>query len=199
VIWWIVAGVVGVVLLASIAFAFRNRYARVFADRHLLEFCEKLDDIRQAACAHVESLGDERDPVDAEAILADPRNAQTDGGMRLSYTVLRIDSRPGMLGHHLSMSHEDKLPAESFARFFAGLALVRFGLAPDEVAVQRSSNLVMHIMWEIAKDRNAEFASAREEPPASEDLPDLRERARDVGQALRLGARPETPAVPVTG
>jgi len=183
---WIIAGIVGVLLLATVVFSFRNRYARVFADRHLQEFCEKLDDVRQAACARVESLDEDSDSMDAESVLADPRNAQTEGGMRLSYTVLRIDSRPGMLGHHLSMSHEDKLPAESFARFFAGLALVRFGLAPAEVAAQRSSNLVTHVMWEVAEEDHPAFAAAREDVPPLEELPALRERARAAGDALDL-------------
>jgi len=185
---WIVGVTVTVVLLAAVVYALRNRYARVFTDRHLQEFCENLDEIRMAACARIESPDDENDAAasSAESVLADPRNAQTDGGMRLSYTVTRQDGRPGVLAHHVAMTHENKLPAESVARFFAGLALVRFGLAPDEVAAQRSDNLVTHLMWEIPEERNAEFAAAREEVPEREELLVLRERAREAGHALRL-------------
>ena len=184
---WIVAGCVLVVLLGALVFAMRNRYARVFTDRHLEEFCETLDAVRGAACAAVEPDEDVESEVQTvEATLADPRNAQTDGGMRLNYTVSRDAARPGKLQHHLSMSHENKLPAESFARFFAGLALVRFGIAPREVAAQRSNNLVLHLAWEIAETDTAAFAATREEFPVLEELELLRKRAREAGRALDL-------------
>ncbi len=182
---WIVAGCVLVALLGALVFAMRNRYARVFTDRHLEEFCEKLEAVRDAACARAES-DDECEPASPEAVLADPRNAQTEGGMRLSYTTRRDPARPGKLQHHLSMSHEHKLPAESFARFFAGLALVRFGIAPHEVAAQRSNNLVLHLAWEIAETDTAAFAATREEFPALEELELLRKRASEAGRALDL-------------
>ena len=45
-----------VALLAAIVFAFRNRYARVFTDAHLQEFCEQLDGIRAAGCIDRKSV-----------------------------------------------------------------------------------------------------------------------------------------------
>jgi hypothetical protein len=181
----IVGGVV-VVLIVLAVVLISTRYGKVYSDSHLFEVCEALDRIRDHGCARPEWDDEQELPGSAEEVLADMRNAETKGGLRLSYTVTASREKPERHRHCVSMSQADRLPAEAMARFFVGLVLVRYGLPVDAVAVARSQNLVTHMMWEIPADERLKFAAAKIEVPDSRHLNELRKAAAAAGRAVKL-------------
>lgn len=163
-----------------------TRYGKVYADAHLLEVCEALDRIRDHGCARPEWDDAEHAPRTVEETLADLRNAETRGGLRVRYLVTVPRDNPERHRHWLSMSQADRLPAEAMARFFVGLALVRYGLPPEAVTVARSQNLVTHVMWEIPADDRLHFAAAKQEIPEARQLNEVRRKAAAAGRAVTL-------------
>ncbi len=187
----IVAGVVLVVLVLLVLLV-RTKYGKVYSDAHLIEVCEAADRIRDHGCARPEWDDDLPAPASIEDTLADLRNVETAGGLRLRYTVIAPRANPERQRHCVSMSQADRLPAEAMTRFFVGLLLVRYGVSPSVVTVARSQNLVTHLMWELPAAERLHFAAAEQEIPGTRELIALRKAAAAAGRAIHL-QRPDAP------
>jgi hypothetical protein len=178
----------GVLVVLAILFVVlvSTRYGKVYSDSHIYEVVEALDRIRDHGCALPEWDDEQKPAASIEETLADLRNAETKGGLRLSYTLTVPRANPERHRHHVSMSQADRLPAEAMARFFVGLVLVRYGLPPEAVAVARSQNLVTHMMWELPGDERLRFAAQHLDVPESRHLNQLRKQAQAAGQKVTI-------------
>ena len=176
-------------VLFPIVFRGRPRTA-LFSDAHLIELSETLDRVRTAAAARVEPPATESRPTAAAAETArtDPRSAETGAGLSVHHPVRELSESPEFLGHHVSLRHPAGLIAESGWRFLAAFVLVRYGIPPDAATVRKSQNVVIHIVYEIARELTAAFAAHVLPVPQREQMRPLREHVGDVGHRLDYGA-----------
>ena len=180
----VIVGVLLVFLLGG------RPWKALFSDRHLVELCETLDRVRAAAAERVDPPAKEFRPTaaDAEAARTDPRTAETSAGLRIHYSVTELTASPDFLSHHVSLSHPAGLIAESGSRFLAAFVLVRYGIPPDAATVRKSQNLVVHIVYEIAREHTAAFAARVLPVPSQQQLRALRGHVGEVGDHLNYGA-----------
>jgi len=185
-VMWI-AIVLSIVAVALLAFLLSGRpWKALFSDAHLIELCQTLDRVREAAVANVDPPARMVRPTaaDAEAARTDPRSAVTSAGLRIHYTVREQPQSPGFLSHHVSLSHPAGLLAESGSRFLAAFVLVRYGIPPDAAGVRKSQNLVVHIMYEVALEHTGAFAAGVFPVPRRDQLSTLRQHVGGVGDRL---------------
>lgn len=180
--------VVGALAVGAVLFLlFGGRpWRRLFSDAHLIELAGTLDRVRAAAGTRVEPerASDIADAEAAEAFRVDPRSATTSAGLRIHCSVTDPATDTGFLDHHISFSHPDGLLAESGCRFLAAFALARCSLPPEAAAVRGSQNLVLHVMFSIAREQSAAFSAHALPVPAKADLPALRAQVGDAGHRL---------------
>lgn len=182
--------VVIVVVGALLVFVFGGRpWKALFSDAHLIELCQTLDSVRVAAAERVEPPAKEFRPTaaDAEAARTDPRSAVTSAGLRIHYSVTELTESPEFLSHHVSLSHPAGLLAESGSRFLAAFVLVRYGIPPDVATVRKSQNLVVHIVYEIAREHTAAFAARVLAAPSRQQLRALRGHVGEMAGHLDYG------------
>lgn len=190
--WPVVFSVVAVIVIGGLlVILFGGRpWKEVFSDAHLIELCQTLDRVRVAAAERVEPAAQELRPTtaDAETACTDPRSAVTSAGLRIHYSVTELTDSPGFLSHHVSLSHPAGLLAESGSRLLAAFVLVRYGIPPDAATVRKSQNLVVHIVYEIAREHTAAFAARVLPVPLRQQLRALRGHVGEVGDRLNYGA-----------
>ncbi len=188
----VVLPIVAVVVVGAVlVFLFAGRpWKALFSDVHLIELCGTLDRVRAAAAERVDPPDTEFRPTaaDAEAARADPRSAVTSAGLRIHYTVTELSESPEFLSHHVSLSHPAGLLAESGSRFLAAFVLVRYGIRPDAATVRKSQNLVIHIMFEVAREHTAAFGARVLPVPQRQQLRAFRGHVGQVREQLEYGA-----------
>jgi len=142
---------VGVVLVALWLASRARRYARLFADPHLLEVGRGLVRAKAAALAHV--IQDERDePVAPD----DPRVLTTSAGLAIVYTV---SERESCFVHHCSVSVIGGPTTHAVGGTFVLLVAKLLGLAPAELSCSVAASTVHHAELSLDADRHAALAA----------------------------------------
>lgn len=169
----------------------------IFSDAHLIELSGALHRVRAAAAERVEPANAvfAVAPAAADAVRTDPRSEVTSAGLRVLYSITELSDEPDYLSHHVSLSHPDGLLAESGSRFLAAFVLDQFSLPPDAATVRRSQNLVIHLMFGVAREHHDGFVATQMPTLLMEDLPSLRSRVGDGVQLVNFdllkGRQPE--------
>jgi hypothetical protein len=141
----------GVLLIALWLSSRARRYARLFADPHLLEIGRGLARVKAAALAHV--IRDERDEPMARD---DPRILATSAGLAIVYTV---SERELGFVHHCSVSVIGGPTAHAVGGTFVLFVAKLLGLTPAELRCSVAASTVHHAELSLDAARHAALAA----------------------------------------
>jgi hypothetical protein len=162
-VWWIVSRL--------------SSYRRLFADRHLVEFSQRLAAVKQAALRDMV-------PTDGGGIQSadDARLLRTSADLALLYTV--TIRAPGTYVHHASVSIPGRATAHAVGATFILLWARLLGVGYERLALGVSPATVHHAEFELNEGEQADFAQRAVEVPTAEWLQAFRAECLTARESL---------------
>lgn len=160
-------GLVWVVWWAWDCYARNRAYKKVFAEENYVDLARLLETTKAAACAQKhEPLPDPPVPV------GPPRQFTTPAGIRVIYTVVRVD---GAYEHHYSISlySRDYTPSAVGSLFTVYVAWL-LGIEPDHLSVVTvSENAVYHSEFHLSEEEQVAFEARPIPQPSHREVQEI--------------------------